>query len=388
MSVTSSIPYLPLQHRTAKPLPPANPMTHRRSRASAQLRRGVLILAAALAGFAARADEYSDVGQLLRTGKLLEAQARVERHLATHPRDPQMRFYRGVIQRESGRLAEALVTFTQLSEDHPEWPEPYNNAAVIHASQGQYEKARVALEKALRTHPSYATAHDNLGDVYARLASQAYSKALQLDGAAPPPQPRLALIRDLPAPTGTPPRPLLAAAQPAPAAPAATPAAPVTAPAVPVTAPTAAPAPVKPVVTVAAATAAPPGPPPAVTIPAAPAAAAPNASQAVEMAVRAWARAWADKDMPQYLAAYGPDFETPGRVPRSTWEQDRRLRITGKSRIAVNLQELQIRVQGDRAVAKFRQDYKADALAVLSRKTLTLVKTGDRWLIVKETSGS
>jgi ketosteroid isomerase-like protein len=107
----------------------------------------------------------------------------------------------------------------------------------------------------------------------------------------------------------------------------------------------------------------------------------------VEQAVRAWARAWANKDMAQYLAAYGKDFETPGRVPRSAWEQDRHLRITGKTRIAVNLLELQIRVQGNRAVAKFRQDYKADTLAVVSRKTLELVKTGERWQIVKEASG-
>jgi len=57
--------------------------------------------------------------------------------------------------------------------------------AVLYAGQGQYEKARQALEMAIRTHPSYATAHENLGDVYAKLASQAYDKALSLDGPIP-----------------------------------------------------------------------------------------------------------------------------------------------------------------------------------------------------------
>ena len=159
----------------------------------------LLALAACLTLNAAHADEYSDVAQLLREGKWSEAKVRVERHLAAKPRDPQMRLFRGVIQRETGRPAEAIATFTRLSEDHPELPEPYNNLAVIHAAQGQYDKARIALEKALRTNPSYATAHDNLADVYARLASQAYSKALQLDGApqqAATPA-RLALIREL-----------------------------------------------------------------------------------------------------------------------------------------------------------------------------------------------
>jgi len=113
-----------------------------------------------------------------------------------------------------------------------------------------------------------------------------------------------------------------------------------------------------------------------------------NRGSEVEQAVYAWARAWADKNMTQYLAAYGTDFQTPGHVPRSAWEEDRRLRITGKSRITINLLELRVTVNGNRAVAKFRQAYKADTLAVTSRKTLELAKTGDRWLIVREYSGN
>ena len=69
-----------------------------------------------------------------------------------------------------------------------------------------------------------------------------------------------------------------------------------------------------------------------------------NSSSEVEQAVHAWARAWADKNMTQYLAAYGTDFQTPGHVPRNAWEEDRRLRITGKSRITINLLELRVTV--------------------------------------------
>ena len=344
-----------------------------------------LVLAAGLCAAVAHADDYSEVGQLLREGKLIEAQARVERYLAVKPRDAQMRLYKGVIQRESGRNADAIATFTRLAEDHPELPEPHNNLAVIYAAQGQYDKARLALEKALHTHPSYATAHDNLGDIYAQLASQAYSRALQLDGSTPPPAVKLAVIRELGTKPGTPPRVLQASAKPAaPEQPAAKPAA------------VATPAPPKPVVAAAAPAATPPvpaakpvaAPPPAAAVPAATPAAAGDGSREVEQAVRAWARAWADRNMAQYLGAYSKDFQTPGNVPRSAWEEDRRLRITSKSRISVNLLELQVTVKGNHAVAKFRQDYKADTLAVLSRKTLELVKTGERWLIAKEYSGS
>jgi hypothetical protein len=154
----------------------------------------LVALATALAAPLVYADEYSDVNQLVRSGKLAEALTKADQYLVSKPRDPQMRFLKGVIQTESGKPTDAIATFVKLTEDYPELPEPYNNLAVLYASQGQYDKARAALEMAIRTNPSYATAHENLGDVYAKLASQAYSKALQLDSSNTGVQPKLALI--------------------------------------------------------------------------------------------------------------------------------------------------------------------------------------------------
>jgi tetratricopeptide (TPR) repeat protein len=147
-----------------------------------------------LAGFA---DEYGDVMQLMRSGKPAEALARADRYIAAKPRDPQMRFLKGVIQSETGRTAEAIATFTELTQEYPELPEPYNNLAVLYAGHGEYDKARAALELAIRTNPGYATAHENLGDVYAQLASQAYARAQQLDARNTSVLPKLALIRQL-----------------------------------------------------------------------------------------------------------------------------------------------------------------------------------------------
>lgn len=101
-----------------------------------------------------------------------------------------------------------------------------------------------------------------------------------------------------------------------------------------------------------------------------------------------WAKAWAAKDMSAYLSAYGKDFDPPGSQTRSAWEDDRRKRITGKSTIIVKIDTLVVTVDGSKAVAKFRQDYRADALSVSSRKTLDLQRVGERWLIVKESTGS
>ena len=161
-----------------------------------------VLAAALLAGGAAHADEYSDVNQLLRTGRHAEALAKADQYLAGKPKDPQMRFIRGVVLTEAGRTDEATAAFQKLTEDYPELPEPYNNLAVLYAGQAQFDKARAALEMAIRTNPSSATAHENLGDVYAKLASQAYSRALQLDARNTAVQPKLALIRQLFAPGG------------------------------------------------------------------------------------------------------------------------------------------------------------------------------------------
>ena len=79
-------------------------------------------------------------------------------------------------------------------------PEPYNNLAVIYAGQNQLDKARSALESAVRNNPNYGVAYENLGDIHARLAYEAYSKAQGLDGRAASVRPKLKLLRDLLAP--------------------------------------------------------------------------------------------------------------------------------------------------------------------------------------------
>src|SRR5205814_5594209 len=122
---------------------------------------------------------------------------RVNKVLSAKPRDPQARFLKGLIFTEQGNTRDAIDIFTKMTQDYPKLPEPYNNLAEIYASQGQYERARTALEQSIRTHTSYATAYENLGDVYAKLASQAYDKALQLDSSNSGAKNKLSLVREL-----------------------------------------------------------------------------------------------------------------------------------------------------------------------------------------------
>jgi tetratricopeptide (TPR) repeat protein len=338
---------------------------------------------------AAFADEYGDVSALIRAGKYADAVAKADQFLAAKPKDAQLRFLKGVALTEQNKTADAIALFTKLTEDFPELPEPYNNLAVLYAGQGQFDRARAALEMAIRTHPSYATAHENLGDVYSKLAQQAYSKALQLDQTNTGAQTKLTVIREMFSGRGA---SASAARAPAPVAVAQAPAA---APApVPAPAPTAAPRPAP-----APTPAAPPPPAAAPVAAPAPVAAAPapapapapaaggDDKAAVLAAVKAWAGAWSSKDMKGYLAAYGKDFTPSGGASRKAWEEERRQRIEGKGRISVKVEQPEVSVSGDTATVRFRQIYDSDRLSTTSRKTLVLVRSGGSWLIKQETTG-
>lgn len=357
-------------------------MMHVRRTFSHALR--LLTLTALLGASVAQADEYSDIQKLLRAGKPAEALTQTDQLLRAKPRDPQLRFLRGVALTQTGKRDQAIAVFTKLTQDYPELPEPYNNLAVLYAGQNQFDKARTALEMAIRTNPSYATAHENLGDVYARLASTAYNKALQLDGSQTASvQPKLELIQGLSYPAAVTPAPAPAVVASAAAttaskpAPAPNPAvAPVPAPPAPapIASPTPAPAPI-----VAAPT---PAPAPAVVAPADAA-----VVKAVTSAVQAWASAWSNKDLNAYFAAYAKDAVPSGKQSRKDWEAERRARISGKARISVALRDLNVRTEGDTATVRFRQDYSAGALQTSSRKTLEMRKVQGRWVILRENVG-
>jgi tetratricopeptide (TPR) repeat protein len=360
-------------------------------------------LLAVLLAAPAFADEVADVSKLLRIGQLAEAMSKADAFLAQHPRDAQMRFLKGVILTEQNKPAEAIAVFTRLTEDFPDLPEPYNNLAVLYAASGQYDKARAALENAIRTNPAYATAYENLGDVHAKLASQAYDKALQLDSKNSAAKSKLTLLRSL-AVSGAKPTaaPTAAAKTPAPAP---TPVVVAQAPKAPAPAP--APAPAAPVVQKPVAI--PPAPaavPPVASVKPEPAKPAPSVSEAKQAAksvkssegeaertevlnvVHAWAKAWSAKDVKGYLSFYASDFQTPNGESHKAWAAERESRIAGKGKISVKIESPNVSVEGNSATVKFRQNYVSDRLTANSRKTLVFVKHGAKWQIKQERTGN
>jgi tetratricopeptide (TPR) repeat protein len=323
---------------------------------------------------AAQVDELQEASQLLRQGQLDRALDRVDGYLKNRPKDARGRFLKGLILAEQNKPNDAIKLFTELTQEFPELPEPYNNLAVLYASQGQYDKARTALEMAIRTHPSYATAHENLGDIYAKMASQAYGKALSIDKANTTAQTKLNLIKDLfpgdARPTKGTLRPpdagkLAAVPPPSPQAePAARPAAKAEPP--------------------AKVAAVPSRPEPAVKPASNPAR---NPDEVVK-AVNQWAQAWSNNDVAAYLGYYAADFRTPKGESRSEWEKKRKARVAKPRKIDVDIESPKVTfTEAGRVTVTFRQHYRSDSLKVSSTKTLVMVKSGDKWLIQQEKVG-
>jgi tetratricopeptide (TPR) repeat protein len=336
----------------------------------------VIVICSATASLPVYAGELQDIQALLKQGNQSQALDRANAFLAKNPKDAQVRFIKGVILSEQGKTNEAIKVFTALTEDFPELPEPYNNLAVLYASQQQYDKARQALEMAIQTHPSYATAHENLGDIYAKMASEAYDRAFKLDKANTAAQTKLSMIKDIfPVNTRQRPaaKPSVIAAAPAPA-PTATPATPIK-----TSSPTVTPVP--------AAVKAPEKAPEK----AAEKAEKPkqNPTQAITTMLNSWAEAWSNKNVGGYLSHYASDFKTPKGEPRGEWEKFRKERINAPKHIQVSVSAVKVSVKDDNhAQVTFRQHYKADTLNTSATKTLVLIKSGDKWLIQQERVGS
>lgn len=376
----------------------------------------------------ARAASLDDASALMRKGDPKAALVQIEEILKDTPNEAPARFLKGIVLAELHRTQEAIQVFSALTRDRPELPEPYNNLAVLYAADGNFDEARKQLDLAIRTHPSYAVAHENLGDIYAKMASMAYGKALQLDQANTSAQTKLELIRDLFSPT---PRAPVALAESDSAAPVQMkchkdrkgrkickpveparvekPAKPATQPAVKESAPAVtkpaepAPATAQPVATpVMAAPSAETKPAPVKvteqdvtakadktpTTKAATGASPVKPEARIETLLAEWAKAWSRKDADAYLSYYNPEaFQVPDGKGFAAWAEERRARITAPRFIRVQLYRIQVTVDGDRALVRFKQQYESDRLKnSWASKVIEMRRSGDDWKIVDERS--
>ncbi len=101
--------------------------------------------------------------------------------------------------------------------------------------------------------------------------------------------------------------------------------------------------------------------------------------------VLAWARAWSEQRVDDYLAFYSDAFRPPGGEGLESWAALRRERLAAPSSIQVTLDQIVPVVRGDRAGVTFVQSYTSDTFSDSVSKTLVLERaaSGD-WQIVEE----
>ena len=283
-------------------------------------------------------DKIGEIKTLLKNGKYNQVEILINNFNENNLNDPELLFYKGIVETNLGKKNQAIDTFRDLTERFPGLPEPFNNLAVLYAEKSQYRLAKEILEQAIKTNPSYLTAHINLGDIYTKMASEAYNKALEIDKSNNIAITKLSMITQLfnyqPNTKNT----VIDSIK------------------------------TKPVVKVTKLS-------------------KEKLSQDILNSIENWKTAWENKDMKGYLSSYASNFNYPNKMTKSDWEKYRTSRIISKKIINLSLSNIQLKFGKGKITAVFTQNYKSGNLNQTSNKTLVFIEENGDWLILEETSG-
>jgi hypothetical protein len=307
-----------------------------------------------------------------------------------------------------GQKKEAEALLKNTISRYPSSPEAYNNLAVLYSEQGDYGRAIETLLKAFSTHPTYAQVHQNLRELYSTVASQAYSRALNMDEKQNAPQ--LVMLRrtsENTAPTvNYQPAAITSSTTVASLTPAKT-AAPYIAPEekrqpqpeamIPQTSKEAiTEITSKPLVVqsgtkvesvsnnvvvveastnaeVTAGTSDQPSNMPANTA-------------GIIAAVDLWAAAWSNQDVDGYIKSYVPNY-SPDGLSNSAWQEQRNQRLTKPTYIRVTLSNTKAKLlNANTAIVTFVQRYESNTYQDMTNKELTLVRVNNKWKLSSERS--
>ena len=281
--------------------------------------------------------DINEIKLLLKNGKYKIAENIINGAIEENLNNPEILFYKGIIETNLGKTNQAIDTFRGLTERFPELPEPFNNLAVLYAEKGQFRLAKEILEQAIKTNPSYLTAHINLGDIFTKMASEAYNKALEIDKSNNIAITKLSMITQLfnynPNTKNT-------------------------------------------VIDSV------------------------NAKKEVKNtklskkelkkvilnSIENWKTAWESKDVESYFDSYSSNFIYPNNMTKSQWQKYRTNRILPKKIISISISNIKFKFKKEKIIATFTQNYKSGRLNQTSNKNLTFVVESGQWFIVEETS--
>jgi adhesin transport system outer membrane protein len=115
---------------------------------------------------------------------------------------------------------------------------------------------------------------------------------------------------------------------------------------------------------------------------------APKASEteAIASRVSQWVEAWQKKDYAGYITYYAETFTPEKPLTRSAWLNQRKQRLATPEDIKITLKDININLDGNKALVDFSQVYSTSTYSDTTKKKLLLEKINDVWLIIKETS--
>ena len=297
----------------------------------------IFLLSPLLSNAQSEQKSIEEIKILLKNGDYTNAEKLANQSIEKNLNNPELLFFKGIIETNQGKKNQAIDTFRDLTERFPKLPEPFNNLAVLYAGKGQFRLAKEILEQAIKTNPSYLTAHINLGDIFTKMASEAYNKALEIDKSNNIAITKLSMITQLfnynPDTKNTIMGSITEKEE------------------------------------------------------------AKNIKLSKKelkkntlILIENWKTAWENKDIENYLDSYSSNFIYPNNMNRIQWEKYRTNRIVPKKLISILISNIKIKFVKEKIKATFTQNYKSGKLNQISIKTLTYVEEDGQWLIFEETS--
>lgn len=225
------------------------------------------------------------------------------------------------------KYQQAEKHFSMLHQKSPEQISYLNNLAVAQMAQGKTEEALQSLNTLIAADKYYSVTQKNISQIYAYMASQAYSKALDQD--AQTKLPELIILKDV-VPVIKPEAELQS--QPVPG----------------------------------------------------------NHIASIETILNdktaSWATTWMNGDINQYLGHYSKSFRPDDQLSYSDWLAQRRYRLRNSKQVKVSYNQVKVFIDRDNtnAIVEFIQDYSAGNYSDTVKKQLYWRLEDGQWLIVHE----
>ena len=90
---------------------------------------------------------------------------------------------------------------------------------------------------------------------------------------------------------------------------------------------------------------------------------------AITARVNDWADAWRHKDFESYSQLYADNFTPEPPLSRDAWAKQRKQRLSTSGKINLNISNLKVTCDGDKATAMFNQDYSVTTYKMLKKQS-------------------